>query len=81
MDKQDAKHFLESLFSGAFPEEFDKEGIEEIFDILQIHQRYDLMEKLKHVLEYGKQKVRFFLILKLKLNPFSALISPFDFRI
>ena len=81
MDKQDAKHLLESLFSGAFPEEFDKEGIEEIFDILQIHQRYDLMEKLKHVLEYAKQKVRFFLILKLKLNPFSALILPFDFRI
>ena len=51
---------MEKIFSGAFPEEFDKEGLVEIFEILQNQQRDDLMEKLKSVLEYVKLNVRYF---------------------
>ena len=54
------KHQVEKIFSGAFPEEFDKEGLVEIFEILQNQQRDDLMEKLKSVLEYVKLNVRYF---------------------
>ena len=42
MDKQDAKHLLEPLFSGAFLEEFDKEG-----NLVSKHQPPKIFSQLK----------------------------------
>ena len=50
------EHF-KSIFDESFPNEFNKGMITEIFDILQVHERNDLVKEFENVLKYAKAKV------------------------
>ena len=48
---------FKSIFDESFPNEFNKGMITEIFDILQVHERNDLVKEFENVLKYAKAKV------------------------
>ena len=54
---------FKSIFDESFPNEFHKGRIREVFDILQVQQRNDLVIELENVvLQYHKLKVHIFYI-------------------